>query len=485
MLCLSPACEGRSVDTVRRSDVTAVTGATLAQTGLAPAPLAQQVCRRARLGGRALRSMPVRERLLRLEAAADAFVHHRLPAGGAEGLGLAAYVRLCSLAGGLPVAVVQESAVRLADHLRRLGRLLRAQSPDGTLEAYDSGLVRAGRGATFGWVPAVEAIAAIMPANNPMVHLHWLAAYASGLPCVVRPSLREPFTAERLVQALLAAGFPGDTVAFLPTAHGEVDLLVRQTGAALVFGGQTTIARFRHHPRVAVRGPGHSKTYIGPDWVTRPAALDIAVSAILDDAGRSCLNAHTVYVPPGYGSTVAAALATRLVPHGPLPLEREEARLPAFASRTEVQRLDALVEGCLAGGGAVDATAGLRPGPRHQRCADAWYMLPVIVHVDRPEHPLVGRELPFPFAAVVEADPAEVVPLLGDSLAVGCLTDDRRVLEAVLRSPTIDKVCIGRPTTRPSFPEPHRGFVTDDFFLKKAVTGLSSRPPGAEEGVVP
>jgi len=364
MLCLLPLCEGQLVDTVRRVDVTAVTGATLARIGLAPDPLTQQVCRRVRQGGgRALRAEPVRKRLLRLKAAADALVHHTLPAGEGQQLTFSAYARLCSQAGGLPVTVVRKNVTRLAAHMRRMGELLQAQSPDGTLDPYDTGLARPGPGAVFGWGPAVEAIAVIVPANNPIVHLHWLTAYIAGLPCVVRPSLRDPFTTERLVQALLAAGFPGDTVAFLPTAYREADLIVRQVGAAMVFGDEATIARFRHHRRIAFRGPGHSKIYLGPDWVIRPAALDIAEGAILDDAGRSCLNAHTVCVPPGYGGTVADALAARLVRHGSLPLEREEACLPAFASRTEVQRLDAFFEEGLAGGGACCRSLSTSIGP--------------------------------------------------------------------------------------------------------------------------
>ena len=57
-------------------------------------------------------------------------------------------------------------------------------------------------------------------------------------------------------------------------------------------------------------------------------------------------------------------------------------------------------------------------------------------------HPLANREYLFPFVSVVEVAPDELPDVLGHSLVVTGITDDRR-FERLVTSPLVDRLNIG------------------------------------------
>jgi hypothetical protein len=78
----------------------------------------------------------------------------------------------------------------------------------------------------------------------------------------------------------------------------------------MIFGDVGSTGRWVTDPRIEVHGPGYSKVIIGDDLIDQwEQYLDVMVSSILENGGRSCVNASAVWVP-SRGDEIAAALGT-------------------------------------------------------------------------------------------------------------------------------------------------------------------------------
>jgi acyl-CoA reductase-like NAD-dependent aldehyde dehydrogenase len=138
-------------------------------------------------------------------------------------------------------------------------------------------------------------------------------------------------------------------------------------GRALIFGDKNTTAAYANNPAIQIHGPGYSKILIGEDQIERwPEFIDLMVSAISDNGGRSCINASAVVVPK-YAEEIADALARKLGPVAPLPAADENARLAGFANPKMADFIDSAIEEGLKTPGARDVTAPYRDGPRKVR----------------------------------------------------------------------------------------------------------------------
>src|SRR5690606_7268410 len=108
----------------------------------------------------------------------------------------------------------------------------------------------------------------------------------------------EPWTPWRIAQAFIAAGCPPEALSFYPTSHEGSQAILEYAGRALLFGDRKTVDRYRGNPRVEVHGPGYSKVLIGEDEIDQwEDHLDVLVRSVLDNGGRSCINASTIIVP--------------------------------------------------------------------------------------------------------------------------------------------------------------------------------------------
>src|SRR4029078_3502783 len=99
---------------------------------------------------------------------------------------------------------------------------------------------------------------------------------------------------------------------------------------SLIFGGMSTVDRYRGHAGVQVHGPGFSKILIADDQVDRwERYLDVIVESVFVNSGRGCINCSGVWASR-HTREIADAIAQRLAAVQPLAPDHPEASLAAF-----------------------------------------------------------------------------------------------------------------------------------------------------------
>ena len=152
-------------------------------------------------------------------------------------------------------------------------------------------------------------------------------------------------------------------------------------------------------------------------------SLDVMVSSISENGGRSCINASAIIVPK-YAKEIADALGQRLGPLKPLPVDHPQAVLSGFANPKMAEWIDSAIESDLADAGAQDATALYRDSSRLVRAEGGTYLRPTIAFCDSFDHPLANREFLCPYASVVEVPQSEMLDRIGPTLVVSAITKD-------------------------------------------------------------
>jgi len=342
----------------------------------------------------------------------------------------------------------------------------------GLTRGLDLGVLDRGSGQVAGHAVSffrrADAMGVVLPSNSPGVHSLWVPSVALKTALVLKPGSAEPWTPWRVIQAMIRAGLPREAFGYYPTDHAGAGEILRGTGRGMVFGDVSTTRVWAADPRVEVHGPGYSKVVLGPDasrdWERH---LDVAVTSILENSGRSCVNASGVWVTAN-ADALAEALAARLARVVPRAPDDEAAEIAPFANPAVAERISAMVDADLAQPGARDVTAAHRSGPRLVRTEHGSYLLPTVVRCD-PEHPLANREFLFPFAAVVEV-PAEALPeALGPSLAVTAITEEPALVARLLASPLLHRLNLGPlPTMRISWDQPHEGNLFEHLYARRA-----------------
>ena len=212
---------------------------------------------------------------------------------------------------------------------------------------------------------------------------------------------------------------------------------------------------------------------LGPDasadW---PKHLDVMASSIVENGGRSCINASGVWVTAN-GREIAEALAARLAAITPRPVSDPEAQIAPFADPRVAERISAMIDRELEAPGAEDVTARLRgQSGRVARLGNGTYLLPTVVRCDSHEHPLANREFLFPFASVVEVRPEEIPSCLGPTLAATVITADEALLARIMASPLVHRLNLGPlPTWRLSWDQPHEGNLFEHLYVRRALLG--------------
>jgi acyl-CoA reductase-like NAD-dependent aldehyde dehydrogenase len=289
---------------------------------------------------------------------------------------------------------------------------------------------------------------------------------------VLKPGSAEPWTPYRLIQAFVKAGAPPEAFGFYPTDHAGAGEILRRCGRGVVFGDVASTRPWQNDPRVEVHGPGYSKVVLGPDAADRwERYLDVMVSSIAANGGRSCINASSIWTT-AHAPEIAEALAKRLAEIRPRHEEDPQAELAPFADPRVAERISAALDAEIAAGGARDVTASHRSGSRVASLDGATYLLPTIALCDSPDHPLANREYLFPFASVVPVKAEEIPARLGPTLAVTAITDDPAMLGRMLASPLLHRVNLGPlPTYQVSWDQPHEGNLFDHLYLRRAIQG--------------
>ncbi len=417
-----------------------------------------------------LTGIPARELALLSARAARIFIEDELPLG--EGVQAPDdYVRQLSATTGLPHVMVRRNMDRIRGVLAGMEGVLAGLTRNLDLAVLDQGMGEAG-GHALSFIPRSPTLGIVLPSNSPGVHALWVPTIALKTALVLKPGSAEPWTPYRLIQAFVKAGAPPEAFGYYPTDHAGAGEILRRCGRGMVFGDVASTRPWQSDPRVEVHGPGYSKVVLGPDAVDDwPKYLDVMVSSIAANGGRSCINASGVWTT-AHTSEIAEALAERLAAISPRHEEDPEAQLAPFADPRVAQRISASIDAELAQAGARDVTAAYRSGGRVVSWDGSTYLLPTLVLCDSPEHPLANREYLFPFASVVPVKAEEIPKRLGPTLATTAITKDRALLDRMLGSPLLHRLNLGPlPTYEVSWDQPHEGNLFDHLYLRRALQG--------------
>jgi acyl-CoA reductase-like NAD-dependent aldehyde dehydrogenase len=275
-----------------------------------------------------------------------------------------------------------------------------------------------------------------------------------------------------VIQAFVAAGVPQSAFGFYPTDHAGSGEILRRCGRSMVFGDVAATRPWQADPRVEVHGPGFSKLVLGPDasadWQRH---VDVMASSIVENGGRSCINASGVWVT-GNAGEIAEGLGARLAGIVPRGVADPEAQIAPFADAKVAEKISAMIDRDLEVPGAEDVTARLRGSGRVAKRGTSTYLLPTVVLCDSPEHPLANREFLFPFASVVPVRPEEMPSRFGPTLAATVITADEGLLARIMASPLVHRLNLGPlPTWRLSWDQPHEGNLFDHLYVRRALIG--------------
>ena len=379
------------------------------------------------------------------------------------------YIQQVSGTTGLPQSLCRNNMGKIRLVLDEMEAVL-----DGLTRGLDLSIMDSGWGTEnerrLSYVPQTGTLGAVLPSNSPGVHSLWLPAIPLKTPLVLKPGSEEPWTPFRIAQALIEAGCPPEAFGFYPTDYSGAAEILLHCGRSLLFGGGSTVAPWQANPNVQIHGPGQSKIIIADDRVSQwEEYLDLLVSSIAENGGRSCINASGVWVS-SHGREIAELLAKRLARITPKPLDDPEAEIAAFTNPKVAEGISGLIDNQLKVPGATDLTAKFRDGGRVVEEAGCTFLSPTVIWCDDPEHPLANTEFLFPFVSVVEVPQGEILDRIGPSLVVTAITEDDAFINDLLGSPEVERLNIGAiSTNRISWDQPHEGNLFDFLYQQRAL----------------
>ncbi len=411
-----------------------------------------------------LEAFTVAELVAMCRKAAAIFVTETVPLGD-DSQTFEQYIDSLSATTGMPQALCRANAAKIQRVLAEMDQVLAGLTRGFDLSILDRGY-GSDEGRTLSWFREARTFGAVLPSNSPGVHSLWLPAVALKTPVILKPGREEPWTPMRIIESLCMAGFPRQAFGFYPTDHAGAGTLLQTVDRAMLFGDSATTRPYRNDPRIELHGPGYSKVILDEDAADHwKKHLDVMVTSILANGGRSCINASAVWTPRN-AVAIAGALAERLAAIRPLPIDDPAAQIAAFANPQTAQRISAMIDQALAG--AADLTEQLRGSPRlvtRGRCA---YLLPTLISCPL-DHPLAGREYLFPYAAVVECPVEEIPSRIGPTLVASAITSDMTFTRALMACPDNDRLNIGTiPTFHLSWDQPHEGNLFEHLYRQRA-----------------
>ena len=415
-----------------------------------------------------LSAIPVKDLVAMSAKAADLFMTASLPCGEGAQTALE-YVKSTSGTTGLPFALVRRNMTKISGVMANVRDILAGLMRGLPLDVLDTGVTSAG-GSAVSFTARGSSLGVVLPSNSPGVHSLWAQAIALKTPLVLKPGSAEPFTPLRLVQSFIAAGVPRAAFAYLPSSHAGSEEILRRCGRGMVFGDTGSTAKWLTDSRIEVHGPGYSKVVLGPDASADfHEHIDTIVTSIVENSGRSCVNASGVWVT-SHAKEIARAIAERLAEIVPRMEDDPLAQLAPFANVRAAEYFSSAIDTGLAEGGVEDVTATIRGGSRVKVFEGSTYLLPTVVRCDSPGHALANREFLFPFASVVEVKPEELPEILGPSLAVALITDDEELKQRFLTRSSAHRLNLGSiPTPHIGWDQPHEGNLFEHLYSRRAI----------------
>jgi hypothetical protein len=446
------------------------TGVALAEISQANAGLVRRDLSRIDESLEALRRIPSSELLAICNRAGELFMNANLPSGVGDGKqSPQAYVASLSATSGLPYTLCRRNMAKIHEVFTEMPTILRGLTRGLDLSVLDKGYGEQ-NGVPVSYYPTTHSLGVVLPSNSPGVNSIWMPSIALKIPVVLKPGREEPWTPWRIIQAFIAAGCPAEAFTYCPTDHEGAGAILKGCGRALIFGDQSTTAQYANNPAIQIHGPGWSKVLVGNDWADRwPTFLDVLVSSVADNGGRSCINASAVVVPR-HGREIAEALAEKLATIVPRAANDEGAVLSAFANPKMADYIDSAIEEGLKTSGAEEVTARHRKGNRKVEFDGGTYVLPTVVRCDSFDHPLANREFLCPYTSVVEVPEEEMLEQIGPSLVVTAITENPDFIEQLVRSPLIERLNLGAmPTSKVKWDQPHEGNLFEFLYRRRAI----------------
>jgi len=407
------------------------------------------------------------EQLLAIcKQAATHFIEDTLPLGEIE-QSPDDYVSQLSATTGMPYVLVRKNMKKIHGVMAEMGSVLAGLTRGLSTNILDDGF-GVHENHTVSFFPRTQSLGVVLPSNSPGVHSLWIPAVAMKIPLVLKPGSSEPWSPYRIAQAMIKAGIPKEAFSFYPADHAGAGEILRSCGRGIFFGDSASVGKYANDPRIELHGTGYSKVVIGEDCIDEwEKYLDVIVASILENGGRSCVNASGVWVPRK-GREIAEAIAQRVAEVVPRDAEDPQAQIAPFANPDVAKRLSAIVDAGLREEGVTDLTAKYRP-ERLVELNGATYLLPTIVYCESPEYPLANREFLFPFASVVEAEQSAMPGVLGPTLVVTALTEDQNFIDRLIASPLVDRLNIGAiPTMQIAWDQPHEGNLFEHLYARRA-----------------
>ena len=398
--------------------------------------------------------------------AADYFANDSLPLGDHVQT-KEDYLRQVSATTGLPHVLAGRNMEKIRSMLAEMENVLNGLTRSIDWELLDRGFGEIG-GHSMSFFPRGESLGVVLPNNSPGVHSLWIPAVPLKMPLVLKPGSAEPWTPYRIIQALIKAGAPREAFSYYPTDHGGAAEILRGSGRGMVFGDASTTGRWQNDSRIEIHGPGYSKIVIGEDCIDDwEKYLDVMVDSIVDNGGRSCVNASGVWVP-SHAKEIAEALAKRFAQIAPRAADDDNAKLAPFTDPNVASRISQLIDQGLNEPGVTDVTAAHRSN-RLAEWDGCSYLLPTVVLAESREHPMANREYLFPFVSVVTVKQEELPHALGPSLVVTAITSDRKLIQKLVAASNVDRLNIGPvKTNQVSWDQPHEGNLFEHLYARRA-----------------
>jgi acyl-CoA reductase-like NAD-dependent aldehyde dehydrogenase len=444
------------------------TGEELARVGRAVPGMIPRDMREAQRARDSLRAIPVKELIAMVGRAADLYLNHDLPLGDGRQTP-ADFVRFQSATTGLPEHMCRANMEKNMFVLTKMGEILESLTRGLDLEILSRGHGVESRGVPVSYQAQSPVLGMVLPSNSPGVHTLWLPVIPLQIGLVLKPGPQEPWTPYRVAQAFFEAGVPRESISIYPGLGDVGAAVVAACKRCLIFGGTPTVERYKNQPEVQVHGPGFSKILFGDDQVDRwERYLDLMVDSILINSGRSCISCSGIWASR-HTKEIAQALAERLGPIAPKPMNDPKAALAAFTVPGVAKAISTEIDGLLQPPDAEEVTAPLRGGPRLVSAERCDYLRPTIIHCKRPDVPAANREYMFPFASVVECQQEKMLSSIGGTLVGTAITEDAQFRKQLLDATHIDRLNFGAvPTIRLNWLQPHEGGIIEFLFRARA-----------------
>jgi len=421
---------------------------------------------------RALQAFSAAKLLEICKKAAQFFVEADLPLGE-DAQSPEQYIKQLSSTTGMPEALCRKNMGKINLVLNEMEQVLGGLTHGLDLSIFDTGWIKQNN-RVLSFFCQTPALGAILPSNSPGVHSLWLPAIPLKVPLVLKPGREEPWTPFRLAQAFIAAGCPPEAFSYYPSDHSGASEILLRCNRSMFFGDQASVQAWALDGRVQIHGPGWSKIIVAQDQIAEwEKYIEVMATAVVENGGRSCLNASGVWVP-AHGREIAEALAKRLAQIEARPMDDPNAQIAAFTNKKFARRISDTIDAQLKISGAEDLTAKFRGGERLVEKDGCTFLLPTVIWCDDAEHPLANVEFLFPFVSVVQVPQHELLHRLGSTLVGTVITDDEIFGQEVFACANIDRLNLGPiPTSRISWDQPHEGNLFEHLYKQRAfqITG--------------